>query len=195
MWFDSSGTPQSGQIPVPGPLRLRTSTPDGSLPRIHCHMKMRIFSGTRTIQIIDKGRGADEGAMAEYSDLVVNKPDGSSRHRVRSGLSSTSGSCNATQSSNSRQAADSAGPNGRRKARRPRSRRALLTDIMGSTEIEKRTGKQAAKGESPAQRSYQKRVERPEPTEMEVPMRSTGRSWTVDCQNWEPPDLWQKARG
>ena len=54
---------------------------------------------------------------------------------------------------------------------------------MGSTEIEKRMGKRAAKGESPAQRSNQKSVERPDPTEIEVPMRSTGRSWTMDCQN------------
>ena len=43
MWFESSGTPQNGQMPVPGPFRLRTSTPDGSRPRIHCHMKTRIF--------------------------------------------------------------------------------------------------------------------------------------------------------
>ena len=75
------------------------------------------------------------------------------------------------------------GPKARRKARCPKSRRALSTEIMGSTEIEKRMGKRAAKEESLAQRSNQKSVERPDPTEIEVPMWSIGRSWTRDCQN------------
>ena len=32
-----------------------------------------------------------------------------------------------------------------------------------------------------------KQGEAPEPTAIEVPMRRTGSSWLMDCQNWEPP--------
>ena len=74
MWFESSGTPQSGQTPEPGPFRLRTSTPDGTRPWIHCHMKMRLFRGRRMDHTIERGRGAEEGAMARYSDLVEPIP-------------------------------------------------------------------------------------------------------------------------
>ena len=85
--------------------------------------------------------------------------------------------------SNARQAADSGGPKGLRKARRPRSIRALSTEIRGSTAMEKRSGKRAAKGESPAHLSNQNRVADLEPTEMDAPMRRTGSSRTTDCQN------------
>ena len=61
MWLESSGTAQRGQIPVPGPLRLRTSTPDGIRPWIHCHMKMRIFSGRRTDHTIKRGGSGGGG--------------------------------------------------------------------------------------------------------------------------------------
>ena len=176
MWFESSGTPQSGQMLIPGPFRLRTSTPDGIRPRIHCYMKIQIFRGRRMDHTIDRGRGAEDGAMAMYSDLVENWPEGSRRHRTRSGPPSTIGSWRATQSSNSRQAADSKVPKAHRKASRPKSKRALSTEIKGSTEMEKRPGKRAAKGVSPAHRSNPNSVEVPDPTEMEVPIRRNGRS-------------------
>ena len=119
---------------------------------------------------------------------MENWPEGSRRHLTWSGPESTAGSCRAMQSSNSRQAADSEGPNGLRKVRRPKSIRALSTEMVGSTAMEKRSGNRAANGESPAQWSNQNKVAEPEPTEMDVPMRRTGRSWIIDYQNWEPSE-------
>ena len=72
MWFESSGVSHRGQRPEPGPLRLRTSTPDGSRPRIHCHMKIWILRGRRMDQTVWRGGGAEEGAIAAYRDLVEN---------------------------------------------------------------------------------------------------------------------------
>ena len=64
MWLASSTVPHMGHIPSPGPLRLRTSTPDGRRPQIHCHKKILIFRGRWMSQIKLKGSGAVEGAMA-----------------------------------------------------------------------------------------------------------------------------------
>ena len=61
MWFESSGVAQSGQRPEPGTLRLRTSTPDGSRPRIHRHMKIRIFRGKRMDHTVARGEGRRRG--------------------------------------------------------------------------------------------------------------------------------------
>ena len=90
MWLASSTVPHRGHILSPGPLRLRTSTPEGRRPRIHCHRKILIFRGRRMSQIRLKGSGADEGAIAEYKDLVEKRPEGSSRQEMESGAPLTS---------------------------------------------------------------------------------------------------------
>ncbi|KAM3391856.1 hypothetical protein ACQJBY_013151 [Aegilops geniculata] len=189
MWLASSTVPQMGHIPSPGPFRLRTSTPEGSRPRIHCHChrKIRIFSGTRISQIRLNGSGADEGAMAPYKDFVEKHPEGSRCQDRVSRSFATSIGRRAMSWRRTSQAATSGGPNGRRKARHPKSIRAVSTDTRGSTAMANNSGKCTAKGAFPSQRSNQNRVEAPEPAGIEVPMRSTGRSWITDCQNWEPP--------
>lgn len=132
--------------------------------------------------------------MAWYRDFVENLPEGSRCQEKRSCASSKSGSWSAMVSRSSCQAISSGGPNGRRNARRPKSIRAISTDTLGSTAIENRSEKRAANGESPAHRSNKNRADVPDPTVMEVPMQRTG-NWMTDCQNWEPPALWQKACG
>lgn len=77
----------------------------------------------------------------------------------------------------------SIGPKGRLKARRPRSIRASSTKFLDSTVTENRAGKRAAKGVLLAQRSNQNKVDVPEPTSIEVPMRRTGSSWMRECEN------------
>ncbi|XP_073364737.1 uncharacterized protein [Aegilops tauschii subsp. strangulata] len=71
IWFESSSGPQSGQSPSPGPLRFRTSTPDGRRPRIHCHKKILILRGRRISQMEESASWPGEGAMARYRDLFV----------------------------------------------------------------------------------------------------------------------------
>ena len=150
-------------------------------------MKILIFRGRRMSQIKLKGSGAAEGAMAAYKDFMEKRPDGSRRHERASRSSSTFIGIRAMSWRRESQAATSRGPKGRWKARRPKSIRVVSTETRGSAAMAKSFGNHAARGESPNQRSNQNRVEDPDPIEMDVPMRRTGRSWITDCQNWDPP--------
>uniref|UniRef100_M8BJR9 Uncharacterized protein n=1 Tax=Aegilops tauschii TaxID=37682 RepID=M8BJR9_AEGTA len=77
MWFESSTVSHKGHIPSPGPLRLSTSTPEGTLPLIHCHKNILILSGSLMAQTAVIASGAVDGALAWYEDLVEKRPEGS----------------------------------------------------------------------------------------------------------------------
>jgi hypothetical protein len=89
MWSQVSHSPQRGHRPFDGPCRLTNWSPDGSLPRMSCQRKTRIFGGTLVCQISLKCVTVPPRDNLEYIEPVEYSPDCSSAHRTTSSPSET----------------------------------------------------------------------------------------------------------
>lgn len=164
MWSLSSTVPHRGHRPSPGPWRLWTCTPAGSLFLTSCQRKILTFVGIRARQISITWKGAAPLCKARYRDLVVNCPEGSSFQRNESGsiegemVRKTLANCSHSSTS-----------------RDPRERwncghhypflQFSLTSAFRKVEIANSLGKALASGTGPSQTSNQKTVDLPFPIE------------------------------